>query len=500
MEEPLATLAFVAVLGGTSLLAFSARWFHRRDALPDIEGWALADRRFGTVVTWFLLGGSIFTAYTFAAVPGLAYGTGALGFFPLTYTVILCPILFLLLPRLWTAARRTGAITVADYVRARYDSPALMLVVALTGVLATMPYIALQLLGVRAVLAAGGLYPAGPVGDLALAAVFAVLAGATFRSGLRAPAVISLAKGVLVFGAAFGVVAVVLGRLGGFEAVFVGAGRRMAAADAGGALLLDPSMHSAFATLALGSALALPMYPHVLTAAFAADGPDTLRRAAVAMPAWTFVLGLFGLLGIAALAAGIAAPVGSAEVAVPLLVAEVLPALASGAVFGALAVGALVPAAVMSVAVAALFTRNVYTEFFHPGATPKHQVRVARAVSLLAKVAALAFVFGLREQDSINLQLLGGIWILQTFPAVALGLFTSWWHRTGLLAGWAAGMLTGTVLAVAGGFTSVVAVGPVLLYVAVVALAVNLVVATVLTPLLDRWGLPRGPRPAAGVG
>ena len=104
--------------------------FHRRDVLPHLEGWALADRGFGPVVTWFLLGGSIYTAYTFAAVPGLAYGTGALGFFPLTYTVILCPVLFALLPRLWAAARRVGAITVADWVRARYDSPALMLVVA----------------------------------------------------------------------------------------------------------------------------------------------------------------------------------------------------------------------------------------------------------------------------------------------------------------------------------------------------------------------------------
>ncbi|TQM35233.1 sodium:solute symporter family protein [Pseudonocardia cypriaca] len=482
MDEPLATFAFIAVLGVTSMLAFSARWFHRRDVLPHLEGWALGDRGFGTGVTWFLLGGSIFTAYTFAAVPGLAYGTGALGFFPLTYTVILCPVLFVLLPRLWSAARETGAVTVADYVRARYDSPALMLVVALTGVLATMPYIALQLIGVRAVLAAGGLYPEGPAGDLALTAVFAVLAGATFRSGLRVPAVISLVKGVLIFGAAFGVMAVVLGRLGGFGAVFDGADRELRT-GAGGGLLLDPAQHPAFATLALGSALALPMYPHVLTAAFAADSPNTLRRSIVAMPAWTFVLGLFGLLGVAALAAGVVAPVGNAEVAVPLLVRELLPELASGAVFGALAVGALVPAAVMSVAVGALFTRNVYAEFFLPHATPKHEVRVASWVSLLAKVAALAFVFGLREQDAINLQLLGGIWILQTFPAVALGLFTRWWHRSALLAGWAVGMVVGTVLAVAGGFSSVVAIGPALLYVAVVALATNLAVAAVLTPV-----------------
>ena len=481
MDEPRATLVFVGVLGATSALGFAARWFRRRDLLPHLTGWALADRQCGAVVTWFLLGGSIFTAYTFVAVPGLTYGTGALGFFPLTYTVILCPVLFVLLPRLWAAARRCGAVTVADWVRARYGSPALMLAVALTGVLATMPYVALQLLGVRAVLAAGGLYPDGLAGDLTLAVVFAVLAGATFRSGLRAPAVISLVKGGLVFGAAIGILSAALGRLGGFAALFSAAGQRLGPA---GGVLLDPAMHSAFATLALGSALALPMYPHVLTAAFAATGPDALRRSVVAMPAWAFVLGLFGLLGIAALAAGVTAPAGNAEVAVPLLVGELLPDMAAGAVLGALAVGALVPAAVMSVAVGALFTRNVYVEFFAPWATPKQQVRVARWTSLLTKVAALAFVFGLRNQDAINLQLLGGIWILQTFPTVGLGLFTTWWHRSALLAGWLTGMVLGTVLAVADGFTSVVAVGHVLLYVAVVALAANLAVATVLTPVL----------------
>jgi SSS family solute:Na+ symporter len=483
VDEPVAALAFVAVLGATSAAAFTARWFHRRDVLPHLEGWALADRGFGAGVTWFLLGGSIFTAYTFAAVPGLAYGTGALGFFPLTYTVILCPVLFVLLPRLWAAARRVGAVTVADWVRARYDSPALMLTVAVTGVLATMPYIALQLLGVRAVLAAGGLYPDGLAGDVVLTAVFAVLAAATYRSGLRAPAVISLVKGVLVFGAAVGVLVVAVGRVGGFGAVFAGADAALAPT---GGLLLDPAAHTAFATLALGSALALPMYPHVLTAAFAAEGVDPLRRSIVAIPAWTFVLGLFGLLGITALAAGVDAPVGNAELALPLMVRELLPELASGAVFGALAVGALVPAAVMSVAVAALFTRNIYTEFFAPWTTPKHEVRVARWVSLLAKVAALAFVFGLRDQDAINLQLLGGIWILQTSPAVVLGLTRTSWPPRALLAGWAAGMVLGTVLAVSGGFSSVVAVGPVLLYVAVVALVVNLAVAAVVARVRPR--------------
>lgn len=477
MPEFATVAAFLAVVGGTSLVAVTARWFRRYDELPTLEGWALAGRRFGAPTTWFLLGGTIYTAYTFAAVPGLVYGAGALGFFALPYTVIVYPLAFVLLPRLWTQARDHGYITVADYVKGRYGSPPLALAVALTGILATMPYIALQLLGIRAVLTAGGLYPRGFAGDLALIAVFAVLAAATYRHGLRAPAVISLVKGAAIFGATLAVVAVVLDQLGGPGRMFASAGERHAS------LTLDPALYPAFATLALGSAMALLMYPHVLTAAFAASDANTLRKVSVALPAWTAVLGLFGVLGIAALAAGVQAPPGNAESAVPLLVKQLMPAALTGVLFGAFVVGALVPAAVMSIAAATAFVRNVYVEYFHPTATPKHQMRIAQLVSLTAKVGAVAFVLGLRNQDAINLQLLGGVWILQTFPAVAIGLFTTWLHRHALLAGWAVGMVAGTLLVVWGGFSAVVSVVGIPVYAALVAFALNLAVAAALTPL-----------------
>jgi SSS family solute:Na+ symporter len=496
MTDPVALAAFVAVLGATSLLALFARWFRRRDGLPSLEGWALADRQFGAVITWFLLGGSMYTAYTFAAVPGLVYGVGALGFFPLPYTIVLCPLLFVLLPPLWSVARRHGHVTVADYVRHRYDSPGLALAVALTGILATMPYLALQLLGIRAVLSASGIYPRGFAGDLILVAVFAVLARATYRSGLRAPTVISLIKGALIFGATLGVVAVAVHQLGAPGAIFDAASSRHQSGVHEFGMLLDPSRYSTFASLALGSALALPMYPHVLTATFAANDPNSLRRSTIGLSAWTAVLGIFGFLGIAALAAGISAPPGNAEAAVPLLVAHLMPSIVSGAIFGALAVGALVPAAVMSISVAGLFVRNIYAEYFFPTATPKHQLKVSRVVSLIAKVAALAFVFGLRGQDAINLQLLGGVWILQTFPAVGFGVFSTSFHRRGLVVGWGVGMVTGTLLVVSGGFSWTVSIGAerwsIQLYAGLVALIVNLMVVVVLTPMLRRYDIKGG--------
>ncbi|MFJ9543285.1 sodium:solute symporter [Streptomyces sp. NPDC101225] len=490
MADGATTATFLAVIGGASLLAVTARRLHASDRLPSLEGWALADRSLGPVWTWFLLGGTIFTAYTFTAVPGLAYGNGAPAFFAVPYTVIVCPIAFVLLSRLWEVARRHGYVTAADFVRGRYGSPSLALVVALTGILATMPYLALQLLGIRAVLTAGGVYPRSAAGDLVMVALFAGLAVATYRHGLRAPTVISALKAVAVFVSLTAVTWLVLERIGGPGRVFDGAAQKLGTP----ALLLSPAQQPAYATLALGSALALLMYPHVLTAGFAADGPRTLRKVSVALPAWTGLLALFGFLGIAALATGVRAPKGGAEAAVPMLVDRLMPGPLAGLVFGAITVGALVPAAVMSIAAATSFVRNVYVEYVHPTATPKRQVRIAKAVSLTAKLGAAAFVFGLRDQDAINLQLLGGVWILQIFPAVAVGLFTGRLHPRALLSGWGVGMASGTYLVVREGFSSIVPLGsgPLETYAGLAALLLNLIVAAAGTAVAERLGAPRG--------
>lgn len=242
MADVAMTATFLAVIGGASLLAVTARRLRPTDRLPSLEGWALADRSLGPVWTWLLLGGTIFTAYTFTAVPDLAYGNGAPAFFAVPYTVIVCPLAFVLLTRLWAVARRHGYVTVGDFVRGRYGSPPLALVVALTGILATMPYLALQLLGIRAVLTARGVYPRGAAGDLVMVALFAGLAVATYRHGLRAPAVISALKAVAVFVSLTAVCWLVLDRLGGPGPLFDRAAQRLGGTDtAHSALLLSPS-------------------------------------------------------------------------------------------------------------------------------------------------------------------------------------------------------------------------------------------------------------------
>src|SRR5690606_24630804 len=153
---------------------------------------------------WFLLGGDLYTAYTFIAVPALVFGAGAPGFFAVPYTVLIFPLLFLAFPRLWSVSRQHGYVTAADFVRGRFGSRTLSLAVAVTGIVATMPYIALQLVGMQVVLAALGAnlslnVPGLGAVDVPLLIAFTVLAFYTYSSGLRAPALIAVVKDLLVY-------------------------------------------------------------------------------------------------------------------------------------------------------------------------------------------------------------------------------------------------------------------------------------------------------------
>jgi SSS family solute:Na+ symporter len=166
-----------------------------------------------------------------------------------------------------------------------------------------------------------------------------------------------------------------------------------------------------------------------------------------ALPAYSLVLGLLALLGYMAIAAGVKPIVtdGKADpnTIVPQLFDSQFPDWFAGVAFAAIGIGALVPAAIMSIAAANLFSRNVWKAYVRPQADEKEQARVSKLASLAVKVGALIVILVMDPQFSIDLQLIGGVIILQTLPALVLGLYTSWCHRGALIAGWAAGMLVG---------------------------------------------------------
>ncbi len=492
-----ALIIFVLLFGFITWIGFiSARW--RKGDLELLSEWGLGGRRFGTVVTWFLIGGDVYTAYTFIALPALAFGAGAVAFFAVPYTIMIYPILFVVFPRMWQVCHKHGYITAADFIRGRYGNRWLALAITLSGIVATMPYIALQLVGLQVVIGAMGVYGEGWIGDLPLIIAFVILAAFTYTSGLRAPAAIAIVKDLLIYLTAFAAIIVIPMELGGFGKVF-------SAVPAAKLLLAAPAANStgaygAYATLALGSAMALFLYPHSMTAIMSASSGHAVRRNSAMLPLYSLMLGLLTLLGFFVVAAGVDKmpefATGFAQFksnfAAPAILLWAFPSWFVGIAFAGIGIGALVPAAIMSIAAANLYTRNIHREFINPNVSPQRESQIAKWVSLIVKFGALVFVLFLPLQYAIQLQLLGGIWIIQTFPAVVLGLFTRKMNDWALFCGWLTGTVAGTWMAVSMNFN---ATYPLAFagwtfpgYAALYTVVLNFVVALVLTPVFNAVG------------
>jgi SSS family solute:Na+ symporter len=380
-----------------------------------------------------------------------------------------------------------------------------------------MPYIALQLVGIQAVLKVLGVE-----GHLPIVIAFAVLAAYTYSSGLRAPALIAVVKDTLIYLVILVAVIYLPYKLGGLGAIFDAASDKFAASPSkADGVLLGGAGQLQYVTLAFGSALALFLYPHSVTGVLAAKNRDTIKRNMSALPAYSLLLGLLALLGYMAIAAGVkpltsgtvtaldgttVGPKADTNTVIPLLFDTQFPGWFAGIAFAAIAIGALVPAAIMSIGAANLWTRNIYKEYLHKNATPAQEARSSKIASLVVKFGALLAILALDPQFSIDLQLIGGVVILQTLPAVAIGLFTRWFHRGGLIAGWVAGMGCGFWMLWYVPQTAVTATGThvirehfggsafnlgklgldtnMSIYVGFVAVVVNLLVAAIVTAVL----------------
>ncbi|MBV9633663.1 MAG: sodium:solute symporter [Methylobacteriaceae bacterium] len=490
-----ATIVFVVFFAVVTILGFVAsRW--KAGDLAQLQEWGLGGRRFGTWITWFLLGGDLYTAYTVIAVPALVYAVGAYGFFAVPYTIVAYPLVFVTMPRLWSVAHRRGFLTAGDFVSGRYGNKWLELAVAFTGILATMPYIALQLIGMEKVIQALGFQGGGTLGShLPLTIAFIILALYTYRSGLRAPAMIAFVKDFMIYAFVIAAIIIIPVKLGGYGAIFEAAQQAYDAAqkasDAKGSgatfgLLLKPAQFAAFITVAIGSAMALFMYPHSMTGVLSASSSNAIKRNSILLPAYSLVLGLIALMGFMGHAAGI--KVSNPQDVVPQLFLKMFSDANwfVGFVFAAIAIGALVPAAVMSIGAANTFTRNIWRPFVQPNLTGAAEAFLAKLASLVVKVGALLVILFIPAKFAIDFQLLGGVWMIQVFPAVVFGLYTRWFNGWALLAGWAVRMALGTWLSLgAQGVTVTHSVFDLFIaYNGLVSVLANLAVSAVLTLLV----------------
>src|SRR5437870_653959 len=401
------------------------------------------------------------------------------------------------MPRLWTLSRKNGYITGSDFVRDKFGSRVLAILIAITGIVALLPYIARQIVGMQAILAAMLYGVAGSnttlVEEISLVIAFIILAAFTFTSGLRGATLTAVYKDILVWLTVIVVIVSALWSIGGFGQAFANVPKSP------NFLTVSSSLVPGYMTLILGSALALYLYPHAINGVLSAESEHKLRLSTSMLPLYGLGLAFLALFGVlvfsfpSALSFLTNFPASSRGIyVVPAMILYTLPGWLAGIALLGVFVGGLVPAAIMAIAQANLLTRNIVKEF-KKDLTPKGESQIAKWASAIFKFIALGFVFAVPATYAIQLQLLGGVLILQLLPSLFLGLYTGWFRKEALIVGLLAGIGSGLTMAVIanaanGAFTTPLFNTGIFssLYIAVIALAVNLVVSIVGSAAIPR--------------
>ncbi|MCL5881612.1 MAG: sodium:solute symporter [Candidatus Thermoplasmatota archaeon] len=486
-------IVFIVLFVVFAIVGFLSSRFRRGNG-TKLNEWSLAGRKLGAYLAWFLVGGDLYTAYTFIAVPSAEYAKGSIYMFATPYVMATFAVALITMTTLWKMSRKNNYFTGVDFVKDKYKSTTLAILIALTGIVAELPYIALQIVGMKAVLQvlfAPFLHvtaTAAAVDDIALIVSFAVLAAFTFWSGLRGAALTAVMKdGIILSSVIVVVIAVPLTISGGFHHAFQLAttmGSTKAVYPT-----LSPKLTNAYISLFVLSALALYLYPHAINGVLGSKNVKAVRFSTAMLPLYglgLFLLTIFGVLVFAVPKAlsivGYSSPtsLGNGSLVVPALISATMPQWFVGYAFLGIFIGGLVPAAIMAISQANLLTRNIIAEF-RKDLTEKTEANIARWASVGFIFLALAFVFLIPATYAISLQLLGGILITQTLPPIFVGMYTKFLDKNALIAGWVAGIGTGVYFVEAannfGSPTNSLMSTPFgLLYVAAVALFINLVV------------------------
>jgi solute:Na+ symporter, SSS family len=483
-------IPFVGLFVLFIFLGFYGKYW-RRGNLNETREWSLAGRKLGTTLVFFLIGADIYTAYAFVALPSGVFAKGS--FYFLTYAAVAFGVALVTMPRLLALSKEKGYITASDFVKDRFGSTTLGVLIAITGIVSLLPYIALQIVGMQSVLIVmlSGTTNPQIVEEIALVVAFAVLAAFTYTSGLRGAALTAVLKDILVWLTVIALIVVVpLSINGGFSTAFKNVKPSY--------LTVPNSLVTGYVTIMLGSALALYLYPHAINGVLSSESVHKLRRSTALLPLYAIGLAIMALMGILVYAVPPAMnflshfPESSRGILViPSLILYTMPPWFTGIALLGIFIGGQVPAAIMAISQANLLTRNLIKEI-RPNMSASSEIRITKISSTIFKFVALGFVFVVPATYAISLQLLGVILIIQILPAVFFGLYVKSLRKEPLITGLIVGIFSGILMVEYtnhfGVLTSSLFSIPIFgsLYVAVVALAFNLIISFGGSSILNR--------------
>ncbi|MGH8127453.1 MAG: sodium:solute symporter family protein [Gammaproteobacteria bacterium] len=405
----------------------------RRGRKMDLAQWTIGRRGFGSALVFLLMAGEIYTTFTFLGASGYSYGRGAPAFYILAYGALAYALGYWFLPPIWRYARDHALITQADFFAHRFDSTTLGIGVGLIGVVAMLPYLALQLEGLGLIVQVATQGAVGSNTAIAIGTVGLVIY--VVVSGIHASAWTAVIKDLLVLGIAiFLGIYLPLHAYGSIGAMF----HRLAAEHPHLLTLHPPQGALWFASTVLISALGFWMWPHAFAYTFSARGEHSFRRNAIFLPLYQLLLLFVFFVGFAAI--GIVPGLGDANLALLKATAATLPSWVLGLVGGAGLLAALVPGSLLLIVTAALLAKNGLALI--PSLASEKRTHLAARI-LVVPIAAGAALFAVFAHTGIvGLLLLGYSYVTQLFPALALSLIGR--RRVSALAA-GAGLIAGVV-------------------------------------------------------
>jgi solute:Na+ symporter, SSS family len=436
-----ALLIILAIVTFGSFIGFRAGASRKM----DLEQWTVANRGFGVILVWLLMAGEVYTTFSFLGASGWAYSRGGPTLYILAYLTLGYVVSFYILPQLWETARAQGLQTQSDFFEKRYGSKVLGALVAAVGVVFIVPYLQLQLKGMGIIVEVASFSQIKQTAAMVIGG--ALVAGFVFTSGVRAVALVSVLKDVLLLGAALVIgLAIPYHWFGGFGPMF------KAIARARPAHLTMPGAthnmgHAWFISTVLLTSLGVYMWPHNFGASFTARSSDTLRRNAVVMPLYTILLPLIFFAGFAAIL--VVPGLKDGDLSLLTVVQKTFPPWFLGLVGGAGALTAMVPSAILILTASTLFAKNFFRPIFAPSMSDDAVVKLAKMASVVLMAIALLFAIS-GARTIVALLLLGYAGVTQFFPGVVLGLYWGRASRAGVFSGLVVGIATVTFLTLSG--------------------------------------------------
>jgi len=304
------------------------------------EDYFLANRSFGSMILFFTLAATNFSAFTFLGFAGNAYKTGFGQYGIMGFGTAIMAIMFYVIGRkVWKLGKKKGYITPPELIGDRFNSYTLRLLFMSVMVIFTIPYLAIQAIGAGIIIQnmTNISWQIGAV-LIMIIIMFYVLFG-----GMRGSGWTDVIQGIVMILAMVSAVVVIAINLGGFEAANTAAynaNPELFARPGGGEFFL-PQIWFSFMFLWI---FADPMFPQIFSRFYTAKNEKSLKTSMILYPLVVSFLFLFPvLIGVWAHGAGINISNGQYDTVLPLMVEKY-----ASSVYGFVMVGAL--AALMSTA------------------------------------------------------------------------------------------------------------------------------------------------------